>query len=196
VPTVPAHAERRHDEVTGAAADRPILLSDIDRVLSDSAEVARANAAAPIRAWHSELTEALESLAYARSVLAADVGILRHTLAAEITDTGAVTERLPAVLSGASWGRDWSAPELTAWPTSEDFSVCARSDQLLTAHEEMARTDLTSPTDVARALGELEHQLADLTARQVAVEARLREVRRSIVRQYRDGTAPVDDWLG
>jgi hypothetical protein len=77
-----------------------------------------------------------------------------------------------------------------------DWEIFARSDALMSTHEEMARVDLSSPDEVARVIGDMEAQLADLTLRQEAVGGRLREIRAAIVRQYRDGAVTTEDWLG
>jgi hypothetical protein len=174
----------------------PIFLADIDRVLADTVDVEQATSAAPVRAWRDDLTVALESLAYARAVLAADANILRHCLARPDED---VVEDLPSVMSGRH-GSDPRArhdseqdrePEVRI-----DWDVCARSDQLLSTHQEMAATDLSSVEEVARVLGDVETQLPGLADRQHAVERRLQQVRSAIVRQYERGDVPTRDWLG
>ena len=66
----------------------------------------------------------------------------------------------------------------------------------MAAHERMARTDLSSPEDVGRALRELETELGELTARQEAVEVRLQQIRVAIIRQYQEGEVRTRDWLG
>jgi hypothetical protein len=176
--------------------DGPIFLADIDRVLADSADVDRATAVAPVRAWRDDLTVALESLAYARAVLAADVNILRHCLRRPDAD---VVDVLPSAMSGRHWH------DLPETPASEmpqalgariDWDVCARSDELLSAHQEMATADLSSVEEVIRVLGEVEAQLTGLADRQHAVERRLQQVRSAIVRQYERGEVPTRDWLG
>ncbi len=66
----------------------------------------------------------------------------------------------------------------------------------MSAHQEMARTDLSSPEDVARTLGALQEQLVAITERETAVEGRLRQIRATIVRQYKDGVIPTTNWPG
>ena len=66
----------------------------------------------------------------------------------------------------------------------------------MSAHEQMAHTDLSSRRDVERALHEVEAQLAALTERQNAVEIRLQQIRATIVRQYQEGAVTARDWLG
>jgi len=200
VPSAHAHLD---DEIgpEGLAADgRPILLADIDRVLGESAVLERTRGASPIRVWRDELTLALESLVYARSVLAADVAILRRCLADAGPDLQAVVEDLPAILTAPQWGGDRSAPEEDADEADEDpgfdLAVFLRSDRLVAAHERMARTDLSSPEDVGEALRELETELDELIARQEAVEVRLHQIRVSIIRQYQEGEVRTRDWLG
>jgi hypothetical protein len=174
--------------------DSPILLADIDRVLEVSARVEHAHATAPIRAWRHDLTVALESLAYARAVLAADVGILRHCLVSP--DQQALVDDLPAVLSARSWGGGWAEPDNAEDDAREDWGVFARSDRLMSAHQEMATADLSSREEVTRVLADLEAQLTDLAQRQEAVEDRLQQIRAAIVRQYKDGEVTARDWLG
>jgi hypothetical protein len=183
-----------HDRLTRA----PILLTDIDRALRESAAVADAGADGPlpIREWRDELAVALESLAYAQTVLSADVGMLRHRLSAEDGDGPVLVDDLPHVLSSRPWGKGWSAPCGSEGPSRADWEIFARSDQLMSAHEEMAQIDLSSRDDVSRVIHSMEHQLIDLNRRQQAVESRLHEIRAAIVRQYEDGAVTTEDWLG
>ena len=51
----------------------------------------------------------------------------------------------------------------------------------------MARVDLTSSAARGRVLEPIEEQLALLTERQAAVEARLQQIRSVIFRRYREG---------
>jgi hypothetical protein len=185
--------KRDENDLGHPAAAGPILLTDIDRVLSDSAGVGQSASAAPIRVWRDELTLALESLAFARAVLAADVGILRRCLAAP--DQQAVVDELPAAMAGQSWGDGWAAPEEPD-RSRVNWEVFARADRLMSTHEEMASADLSSTEDVTRVLGDLEGQLTDLARRQEAVEVRLAEIRSAIVHQYERGGVPARDWLG
>ncbi len=175
----------------------PIRLTDIDRVLEDSAAVAEANQAAPVRVWRDELTVALESLSYAQSVLASDVGILRHCLASESVDAQALVDELPRLVTGEATDEAWTRPADSDVEVDElDWTVCIRSDPLMTGHQEMARADLSSSEDVARVLRDLEAQLSELARRQNAVEGRLQQVRRAIMGQYGTGSVSARDWLG
>ena len=189
-----------------ALLDEPIRLADIDRVLEDSAAVTEANVKAPVRIWRDDLAVALESLNYARSVLTSDVDIVRHCLGSEEPAEADVVDLLPRIVGGAT-STDDVAPggEATDADTGigspmhaaeVDWTVCTRSDLLMTAHEEMARADLSSPEELTRVLKDLEAQLSDLARRQGAVEGRLRQVRAAIVRQYEAGTPSTQDWLG
>jgi hypothetical protein len=198
----------------------PIQLTDIDRVLEDSAALsdpdthadAVVEPAGDVRVWRQELTVALESLSYARSVLADDVGILRHCLENESADSKSLVDELPRLVAGPLTRGQGSSPRTDGIGRyrdsggagasagvnldDADWTVCIRSDQLMTAHEEMARADLSSAEDVTRVLRDLEEQLSDLARRQVAVEGRLRQVRRAIIGQYEGGTVTARDWLG
>jgi hypothetical protein len=178
--------------------DRPIELVDIDQLLETSADVELLGRGAPIRTWRDSLTSVLELLTYARAILAADVAILRHSPALEGPDGLRAADELPGVLSSRSWGDGWSEPaygpddsEMDDSGMDENFFI--RSDQLMSAHLEMARTDLSAPADVARTLAVVEEQLTMLTERQEAVGARLRQIRGSIVREYQQGAAPARD---
>ena len=199
-----AHAHLHEDDEIGpedlSAGERPILLADIDRVLGESAVLERTRGASPIRVWRDELTIALESLAYARSVLAADVAILRRCLADAGPDLDRVVSDLPTIMTGPHWD---DGPPGSAQDDAEadenvefDLGVFLRSDRLVAAHERMARTDLSSPEDVELALRELETELGELTARQESVEVRLQQIRVSIIRQYQEGEVRTRAWLG
>ena len=194
----------------------PIQLTDIDRVLEDSASLAEAD----VRIWRQELTVALGSLAYARSVLASDVGILRHCLQDESVDLNALLDELPRLVAGPQTRGQGPSPQTdthTAEPEKiddlagrlgdleadelaniddGDWTVCIRSDLLMTAHQELARADLSSVDDVSRVLRDLEQQLSDLARRQDEVEGRLHQVRQAILGQYERGTVSARDWLG
>ena len=86
----------------------PIRLTDIDRVLEASAALnaaeTQADDPAAVRTWRRELTVALESLSYARSVLAGDVGILRHCLENESLDPETLVDELPRLVAGPQGG--------------------------------------------------------------------------------------------
>ena len=74
-----------------------------------------------------------------------------------------------------------------------DEGLFIRTDHLLAAHREMARVDLASSAARIRVLELVEEQLAMLTERQAAVEARLQQIRAVIFRRYRDGVASAQD---
>jgi hypothetical protein len=211
-----ARGEREHGGRAPVLAllDEPIRLADIDRVLEDSAAVTEANVKAPVRIWRDDLAVALESLTYARSVLTSDLDIVRHCLGAEEATGADVVDLLPRLVGGASSDSPGEEGEVRAAggqgagrdaelgspvPDTDidiDWTVCTRSDLLMTAHEEMARADLSSREELARVLKDLEAQLSDLVRRQGAVEGRLRQVRAAIVRGYETGTPSARDWLG
>ena len=172
------------------SGDRPIRLADIDQVLDESAQVEHAPESAPIRTWREELTLALESLAYARTVLSGDVAILRHGLRAGPDEQSVVAE-LPTVMASQTWGEGWSAPSNTPGRWRVDPDVFVRSDELMSAHQEMAQLDLSAPEQVTRVLGLLEEQLDALTERQGAVELRLEQIRSAIIRQYQRGAVSI-----
>jgi len=184
-------------EAGGSAGDdEPVLLEDIDRILQESAGVADAHGATPVRAWRDALRRDLEALIYARSVLADDVAILRHRLATDAPSSKEVVDDLPDVLAGRSWGAGWSEPDEPGSGVDLDPGVFARADVLVAVHAEMATLDLTSPEDVRRVLADLEGQLGSLVTRQEAVETRLEEIRATIVRQYEEGIIPTQNWPG
>ena len=56
--------------------------------------------------------------------------------------------------------------------------------------------DLSSPSEVTRALREVEEQLTGISERHGAVELRLQEIRAAIIRRYRDGGVTTREWLG
>jgi hypothetical protein len=180
----------------GTAPDaRPVSLTDIDRALQETAAVLRQNAAGQIRTWRSDLTAALESLTYAGYVLATDVAILRNSIAEATADSQALVDNLPTLLAESPGPEDWKMPPDLPRDPAAPGGPLGMSGALVSAHDEMARTDFGSPADVARALRELEEQLESVAERRDAVEHRLREVRAAIVQQYKDGTLTPDEWL-
>ncbi len=180
------------------ATARPLRLPDIDRMLKDSARIEHAGPAAPIRTWRDELTLALESLNYAEAVLGGDVGILLHSLENRGSDTQSLLRDLPRAMAARPWGDGWSAPNGTdlASPMHEDWDLFTRSDLLMSAHQQMAYTDLRSRTVVQRVLRSVLEQLANLALRREAVQVRLQQIRAAIVQQYRNGEVSARDWLG
>ncbi len=175
--------------------DRPILLVDIDRLLETSADVELLGRGAPITTWRDALTAILELVTYARAVLAGDVAILRHGSAGDAVAEQSVVDYLPRVLAAREGVTEdgWTDDEWDEWETEFDLAVFDRADQLLSAHHEMARVDLTSPADVARVLALVEDQLATLMSREQAVEVRLRQIRVALVRRYQEDAAPARD---
>ena len=170
---------------------RPILLADIDRMLESSANVEHLGPGAPLRTWRDELTVVLEALIYARAVLAGDVAILVHRSAGYAVDAQSMADHLPRALASPP-STDEDAELFDEGGTDIDLAIFDRTDQLLSAHHQMARVDLTSQVDVARVLGAVDEQLTGLTIRQEAVEARLRQIRAAIIRQYQEGDPPQD----
>ena len=187
-----AHAHLHEDDEIGpsdlSAEARPIVLADIDRVLGESAVLERTRGASPIRVWRADLTLALESLAYARAILAADVAILRHCLAAGRVRPAGRRRRPPRGHGRAALGRrSGRSPAGSDDEPELDLAVFDRSDRLIVG----PRADGAHRPVLARggraALRELEAQLAELTERQNAVEVRLQQIRAAIVRQYQEG---------
>ena len=181
---------------TARATARPLRLPDVDRMLKDSARIEHAEPAGPIRTWRDELTLALESLNYAEAILGGDVGILLHSLANRGSDTQSLVQDLPRAM--AAGGDGWSVPNGTDLASSmqEDWDLFTRSDLLMSAHQQMAYTDLRSRTVVQRVLRSILEQLANLALRREAVEVRLQQIRAAIVQQYRNGEVSARDWLG
>jgi hypothetical protein len=167
-------------------------LIDIDRLLDGSADVDHLDHEA-LRTWRGDLTLVMESLTYARAILVADVAILRHSSAAVIADGQSVVDDLPEVLESDPRGDQapGSGDEEGDVELGED--LFSRTDELLSAHQEMAAVDLSSPFDVAGSLAVIEEQLAALTERQDAVEARLQQIRAAVIRRYEEGEASAHD---
>lgn len=199
VPTAHAHPG---DGVGGveppglALLDRPLDLVDIGRVLGASANVERLGEGAPIRHWRDDLTLIREALSYARSVLLADLAILAPPGASEATGGRDVVGELPALLATGDqgWPEAGTAPiDLESDELDFDEGLFVRTDHLLAPHREMAQVDLTSAVAANRVRAHIEEQLAMLTDRQAAVEARLQQIRAAIFRRYRDAAGVVRD---
>ncbi len=183
--------------------DRPIDLVDIGRVLGASAHVERLGAAAPIRAWRDDLTLIEEALSYARAVLTADVAILANAGSPSPSEPESIIDELSSVLADGLREERWAEPEgegddlglddLGLDDLGLDESLFIRTDHLLAAHQEMARVNLSSPAAAARVQERVEEQLAILTERQAAVEARLQQISAVIIRRYQIAAEPVRD---
>ncbi len=187
-----AHGEEGDDAAELSLRDRPINLVDIARVLGESANVGRLGDAR-IRAWRDDLALIRESLGYARAILAADVAILSQSGSPETTEPRPVVDTLPGVLAASPPEDHWAEASDEADDLEFDEGLFIRTDHLLAAHLEMARVDLSSPAAAARVLELVEEQLALLTERQAAVEARLQQLRAVIIRRYRERAAPAHD---
>jgi hypothetical protein len=194
VPPTDAHAGSDH-EAGFSLRDRPIDLIDIARALGESSNIERLDGAA-IRAWRDDLTLIQEALSYAVTILAADVAILSQTRS-EATAAGRdIVDELPGTPPTTPNEERWSAQDLENLEDLEvafDEGLFARTDQLLRAHREMARVDLSSAAATAGALALVEEQLAILTERHAAVEARLQQIRAVIIRRYRQAAAAARD---
>jgi hypothetical protein len=195
----PVPASDAHAESEGSAElslrNRPIDLIDIARALGESSNIERLGGAA-IRAWRDDLTLIRDSLTYALTILAADVAILSHSSSEGASAGQNVVDELPDRLSSSPSEDQWSAGDLEDLGDLEvafDEGLFVRSDQLLAAHREMARVDLSSAAATAGALALVEAQLAILTERHAAVDARLQQIRAVIIRRYRQAAAPARD---
>jgi hypothetical protein len=194
VPAASAHTNRDEADEAGELSLRmqPIDLVDIGRVLGESAKAERLGDI-PIRAWRDDLTVIRDSLSYARAVLTADVAILTESGRSATTETQRVVDELPGLLDAVPPDPQWPDQDVLDPDPDIDEGLFLRTDHLLAAHREMARVDLTSPAARARVLELVEEQLAMLTDRQAAVEARLQQIRAVIFRRYRDAAAPAHD---
>jgi hypothetical protein len=193
VPAASAHKDRDEADQAGELSLRmqPIDLVDIGRVLGESAKAERLGDI-PIRAWRDDLTVIRDSLSYARAVLVADVAILTES-GPSATATQRVVDDLPGILAAVDPDPQWPDQDVVDPDPDIDEGLFVRTDHLLATHREMARVDLTSPSARSRTLELVEEQLAMLTERQAAVEARLQQIRAVIYRRYRDAAAPAHD---
>ena len=170
---------------------RPINLVDIGRVLGQSATAERLGDI-PIRAWRDDLTVIRDALSYARAILAADVAILAETGSQRAgkqkgAEQQGIIDELPGRLAASTPEAQWPEQGGIDLDPDIDEGLFIRTDHLLAAHREMARVDLASSSARIRVLELVEEQLAMLTERQAAVEARLQQIRTVIFRRYRDG---------
>jgi hypothetical protein len=194
VPAAAAQAYRDEADEAGELSlqSRPINLVDIGRVLGESAKAERLGDI-PIRAWRDDLTVIRDSLSYARAILTADVAILTESDPATTKESQRAVDELPGVLAAVPPDPQWPDQDTLNPDPDFDEGLFTRTDHLLAAHREMARVDLSSAAARARALELVEEQLAMLTERQAAVEARLQQIRAAIFRRYRAAAAPAHD---
>ena len=152
-PVPSSHAHSPDDDVAAGSAapgqspfqSTPVGLDDIDRLLEETSRPTTTDQATLIRAWRDDLVLVLEALRYARAILAADVGILRHSLTAGGTSTKNLVDELPAVLGTRVQGEGWSEPADADLADDLDPDVFARADDLVSVHGEMAGIDLSAP---------------------------------------------------
>ena len=134
-----------------------------------------------------DLTLIRDSLSYATAILAADVAILSD---AGTQGTTAGPDIVTSSRAGSLGSRRGpmacrGLDDLDDLDVDIDEGLFARTDHLLAAHREMARVDLSSAAATAGARALVEEQLAILTERHAAVEARLQQIRAVIIRRYR-----------
>ena len=193
---MPAASAHTWDETENAEwlseQTRPINLVDIGRVLGESAKAERLGDI-PIRAWREDLTVIRDALSYARAILAADVAILTESGSSPQTGQQGIVDELPGVLAPPVPETQWRDEDLLGLGVDIDEGLFVRTDHLLAPHREMARVDLTSLAARGRVLELIEEQLALLTERQAAVEARLQQIRSVIFRRYREGAESAHD---
>jgi hypothetical protein len=197
MPAASAHTDRDEageaDEAVGLSLQsRPIDLVDIGRALGESARAERLGDIS-IRAWRDDLTVIRDSLSYARAVLAADVAILTESGPSASAESQRVADDLPGVLAAVAPDPQWPDQDVLDPDPDIDEGLFVRTDHLLAAHRGMARVDLTSRMARGRVLEVIEEQLALLTERQAAVEARLQQIRAVIFRRYREAAALAQD---
>jgi hypothetical protein len=194
-PVPAASVPTQHDQTEDAGwlseQTRPINLVDIGRVLGESAKAERLGDI-PIRAWREDLTVIRDSLSYARAILAADVAVLTEPASLSPAEPQEIIDGLPGVLTAPPPEPQWPETDLLGLDADIDEGLFVRTDHLLAPHQEMARLDLASPPTRGRVLELIEEQLALLTERQAAVEARLQQIRSVIFRRYREGVEAQD----
>jgi hypothetical protein len=186
-----AHDDEGDDVADLSQLQRPIDLVDIGRALGGSAHVQRMGDVS-IRAWRDDLTLIRDSLRYARTVLAADLAILTQSTSPESSPWQGVIDELPGVLATSSGLDEWPDPYDDGGDPEIDVDLFLRTDHLLAVHREMARVDLSSAVATSGVRALIEDQLALLTERQAAVEARLQQIRAIIIRRYRESVAAHD----
>jgi hypothetical protein len=175
--------------------ERPIDLIDIARALGQSAAIERLGGAA-VRACRDNLTLIRDSLSYATAILTADVATLSDAGTQGTTAGPDMEAEVPSKLLSGPGADQWPSgglDDLDDLDVDIDTGLFARTDHLLAAHREMARVDLSSAAATARVRVLVEEQLAILTERHAAVEARLQQIRAVIIRRYRLAAAPARD---
>jgi hypothetical protein len=194
MPAAATPTDRDEADAAGVLSlqSRPIDLVDIGLVLGESAKAERLGDI-PIRAWRDDLTIIRDSLSYARAVLAADVAILTESGSSASAESQRIADDLARVLAAVTPDPQWPDQDAVDPDPDIDEGLFVRTDHLLAAHRETARVDLTSPVARGRVLELVEAQLALLTERQAAVEARLQQIRAVIFRRYRDAAAPAQN---
>ena len=181
--SVPTDRDQADDAGELSLQIRPIDLVDIGRVLGESAKAERLGDI-PIRAWRDDLTVIRDSLSYVRAILAADVAILTEQ-ACHRAESPRVADQLAGVLAPSH--PTPSGRTRTCWTpirTSTRASSCARTTSWRPTGRWPGWT--SRPAARCRVLELVEDQLALLTERQAAVEARLQQIRSAIFRRYRD----------
>ena len=144
-------------------------------------------AGAAIRAWRDDLTLVLESLSYARAILAADVAILRSPARTRPPAARDVVDDAPRQPARRARART-SGPSPR---TCEDLEPGHRRGPLRPHGPTPGGPPGDGPGGPlvravrrAGALAQVEEQLGVLTERQAAVEARLQQIRAVILRRY------------
>jgi hypothetical protein len=189
--------EAHDDEAVGGGSmlpEGPVGTADIELLLAESAQASVATSPERIRRWRDDLVLAQELLVHARTVLAVDVGVLRHRLADPDEELGALVDQLPRLVGARQWGESWSSPSASEIGSDLDAEVVFRATRLVAAHEAMATLDLGSTSQMRDVLAALEASLTGLSDLQLAVTARLADLRELVLRHYQRGSQSSLDW--
>ena len=173
-----------------------LTLSDVDELLHTTSSSDPSVPPDRIRSWRDEFAHMAVLLSYARHVLSVDVEVLRSIAEDPARDLQTLVDDLPRLLATSSIGGGWSlSPDSVATMKSADGALVGEADGLLSAHSQLASTDLRTDQAIAGVLSDLESQLAQVTERLDLVEARVRDLRAVLVGLYKSGVADADDWV-
>jgi hypothetical protein len=166
-------------------------LDELERGHGRADLIADAAPPAVLRQRRRALALTSARLSYAAEVLALDLEVLtRHEGAVEDA-LQAIVDDLPEILAESWYSREWTF----SVDTSDVTAATAETDELLDLHREMVRSDLADPRIARSLLVRMEIRRGALIERTGQLEEEIKDIQRSLLRQYAAGIASTDDWL-
>lgn len=171
------------------------FLSDIHRLLTETASASEVIPTAALRQWRSDLVRASVSISYAINVLSLDIEVLNHSLTSSSEDVvQALVDDLPGMLASGWEEGGWTLSPDAFTSTATELEI-DQALKLLDLHAEMVTSDLGDHAVVGDLLVRTKQEREILHGLRGELDDRLRGIQEAVRKQYASGVASVDDWL-